>query len=40
VAFQAGALSRLAGQALQDRLFELRGASAIPDADGGFKFGE
>jgi hypothetical protein len=38
--FQAGAVSRLAGQALQDRLFELRGASAIPGADGGFEFGE
>ena len=25
---------------MQDRLFELRGASAIPGADGGFEFGE
>lgn len=39
-AFQAGALGRLAGQVLQDRLGKLRGASAVPGADGGFEGGE
>jgi len=40
LAFDGSAVGGLGGEALQDRLFKLDGADAIPGTDGGCEFRE